>query len=241
MADKYGYLPIFIRCPLRLLESRFNVIGRRVFSGNIVMDSGGAVQAPQPQPGSGPQAGVLVLCTANVCRSAMGAPLLARRLDRLGVTVPVRSAGMLGDGAPPDPAAVTVMAGYGIEIASHRSRVARPADLAQAGLVLAMARENLRYAVVTEPSAWPRAFTLKELIRRGERIGPRAPGEPFAAWLARAHDGRVRASLLGGSAGDDVPDPAGAPLRAYADTAALLDGLMARLAELGWAHAAPPP
>ena len=104
-----------------------------------------------------------------------------------------------------------------------------------------MARENLRYAVVTEPGAWPRAFTLKELIRRGERIGPRPPGEPFAAWLARAHDGRARASLLGDSADDDVPDPAGAPLRAYADTAALLDGLMTRLAELGWAHAAPPP
>jgi protein-tyrosine phosphatase len=203
------------------------------------MDSGDTAQAARPRRDSGPQAGVLVLCTANVCRSAMGAPLLARRLGRLGVTVPVRSAGMLGDGMPPDPVAVTVMAGYGIEIASHRSRAARPDDLAQAGLVLAMARENLRYAVVTEPSAWPRAFTLKELIRRGERIGPRAPGEPFAAWLARAHDGRDRASLLGGSAGDDVPDPTGAPLRAYADTAALLDGLMARLAELGWAHAAP--
>ncbi len=205
------------------------------------MNTGDAVQAARPRPGSGPQAGVLVLCTANVCRSAMAAPLLARRLARLGVTVPVRSAGMLGDGAPPDPVAVTVMAGYGIEIAAHRSHQARPGDLAQAGLVLAMARENLRYAVVTEPSAWPRAFTLKELIRRGERIGPRAPGEPFAAWLARAHDGRDRASLLGGSASDDVPDPTGAPPRAYADTAALLDGLMARLAELGWAHAEPSP
>ncbi|HEX3921215.1 MAG TPA: hypothetical protein VHY31_02920 [Streptosporangiaceae bacterium] len=205
------------------------------------MNSGGAIPAARPPWDAGPQAGVLVLCTANVCRSPMGAPLLARRLDRLGVTVPVRSAGMLGDGMPPDPAAVTVMADYGIEIASHRSRAARPDDLARAGLVLAMARENLRYAVVTEPAAWPRAFTLNELIRRGERIGPRAPGEPFAAWLARAHDGRARASLLGGSADDDVPDPTGAPLRAYADTAALLDGLMTRLAELGWAHAAPPP
>jgi protein-tyrosine phosphatase len=205
------------------------------------MNSGDAVQVARPRQDPGSQAGVLVLCTANVCRSPMGAALLARRLDRLGVPVPVRSSGMLGDGVPPDPAAVAVMAGYGIEIAPHRSRVARPADLAQACLVLAMARENLRYAVVTEPAAWPRAFTLKELIRRGERIGPRAPGEPFAAWLDRAHAGRVRTSLLGDSADDDIPDPTGAPVRAYADTAALLDQLMARLAELGWAHAAPSP
>jgi protein-tyrosine phosphatase len=205
------------------------------------MEPGGTAQAARPRRGSGPQAGVLVLCTANVCRSAMGAPLLARRLARLGVTVPVRSAGMLGDGAPPDPAAVTVMAGYGIEIAAHRSRLARPDDLAQAGLVLAMARENLRYAVVTEPDAWPRAFTLKELIRRAGEIGPRALGEPFPAWLDRAHRGRERASLLGGSVRDDVPDPTGGPAQAYADTAELLDGLMARLAGLGWGHPAPPP
>jgi protein-tyrosine-phosphatase len=148
---------------------------------------------------------------------------------------------MLGDGAPPDPAAISVMASYGVDIAAHRSHLARSGDLAEAGLVLVMARENLRYAVVTEPAAWPHAFTLKELVRRGERIGPRAPGEPFPAWMARAHDGRTRASLLGGSAGDDVPDPSGGPLKAYADTAARLDGLMARLAELGWAHADPSP
>jgi protein-tyrosine phosphatase len=208
------------------------------------MNSGDTPRAAQPRRDADPEnpdPGVLVQCTANVCRSVMGAPLLARRLARLGVTVPVGSAGMRGDGAPPDPAAVTVMAGYGIEIASHRSRRARPGDLAQAGLVLAMARENLRDAVVTEPAAWPRAFTLMELIRRAERTGPRAPGEPFGAWLARAHDRRDRASLLGGSARDDVPDPSGGPLQDYADTAARLDGLMARLAELGWAHAAPPP
>jgi protein-tyrosine-phosphatase len=148
---------------------------------------------------------------------------------------------MLGDGAPPDPVAVTVMAGYGIEIAAHRSRLVRPDDLAQASLVLTMARENLRYAVVTEPGAWPRAFTLKELIRRAEEIGPRAPGEPFPAWVARVHEGRERKSLLGGSARDDVPDPTGGPARDYAATAALLDELMARLAELGWCHAAPAP
>jgi hypothetical protein len=48
-------------------------------------------------------------------------------------------------------------------------------------------------------------------------------------------------SLLGDSLEDDVADPAGGPLRAYADTATLLDRLMARLAELGWAHAEPHP
>ena len=61
--------------------------------------------------------GIVVLCTANVCRSPMAAALLARRLSELGVTARVRSAGMLRGGDPPLPEAVSVMAGYGIDIA----------------------------------------------------------------------------------------------------------------------------
>jgi protein-tyrosine phosphatase len=185
--------------------------------------------------------GIVVLCTANVCRSPMAAALLARRLAVLGVTVPVRSAGMIRCGDPPHPEVVSVMASYGIEISSHSSRVALATDLARASLVLAMARDHLRYAVITEPGVWPRAFTLKELIRRGEQIGPRPPGEPLAEWLFRVHAGRERTSLLGDSVQDDVADPAGGPRRAYAATARLLDHLVMRLAELGWVQAEPHP
>jgi protein-tyrosine phosphatase len=182
-------------------------------------------------------AGIVVLCTANVCRSPMAAALLGQRLSELGVAARVRSAGMLRDGDRPYPEAVSVMARYGIDITRHRSHVARAADLAPASLVLAMARDSLRYAVVTEPGAWPRAFTLRELIRRGGRIGPRPPGEPLASWLSRVHAGRERVALLGDSAEDDIPDPAGGPLGTYADVADLLDRSLTRLAELGWAHA----
>ena len=184
-------------------------------------------------------AGIVVLCTANVCRSPMAAALLARRLAAVGATLPVHSAGMIRGGEPPYPEVISVMASYGTEIASHRSRIVCAADLASASLVLAMARDHLRYAATTEPGAWPRAFTLKELVRRGERIGPRPPGEPLSRWLSRVHAGRERTSLLGASPEDDVADPAGGPLHAYADTAGLLDHLVARLAELGWAHAEP--
>jgi protein-tyrosine phosphatase len=183
------------------------------------------------------KAGIVVLCTANVCRSPMAAALLARRLAAFGMAVPVRSAGMISSGDPPHPEVISVMASYGIEISSHRSRVVCAADLASASLVLAMARDNLRHAAITEPGAWTRAFTLKELVRRGEQIGPRPPAEPFSRWLSRVHAGRERTSLLGDSLDDDVADPAGGPLRAYADTAGLLDRLVTRLTGLGWAHA----
>src|SRR5260370_38744307 len=112
--------------------------GRSAIFGNIEMnDEDGIAHIPaartqRPDPA---EAGILVLCTANVCRSPMAAPLLARRLAALGVTVPVRSAGVIGCGDPPHPEGISVMASHGIETASPRRRLACPADLARAAPV----------------------------------------------------------------------------------------------------------
>src|SRR5260370_35194141 len=88
--------------------------------------------------------GIVVLCTANVCRSPMAAALLARRLSGLGVAARVRSAGMLRSGDPPLPEGISAMAWYGVDITGHRSRVARPAALAPASQGRAMPRVKLR-------------------------------------------------------------------------------------------------
>ena len=177
---------------------------------------------------------VLILCTANVCRSPMAQALLTDRLAALGQAVTVRSGGMLGDGEPPRPEAITAMADYGLDIASHRSRRVTTDDLERADLTLAVARENLRYAIVTAPAIWPRAFTIAELVRRGQATGRRLPGESLADWLARTHAGRERAALLGDSRADDVADPTGGPQRGYTETAAILGGLADRLVRLCW-------
>jgi len=180
---------------------------------------------------------ILVLCTANVCRSPMAAALLARELAARGVLARVRSAGMLGGGGAPPAEVVTVLAGHGLDVTGHRGRVVTAGDLARADLILALAREHLRHAVVVDPDAWPRAFTLRELVRRGEPAGPRGPAEPLAGWLARVHAGRSRLALLGDSAQDDVADPMGGPPSGYERTAAELRQLAGRLADFGW----PPP
>ena len=179
-------------------------------------------------------AGILLLCTANICRSAMTEPLLAARLAAFGVAVPVRSAGTTGAVGAPPPGAVTAMAARGHDISGHRSRTVQAADLAGADLILGMTREHVRQAVVLAPAAWPRTFTLKELVRRGRPIGPRLPGEPLAGWLARAGHGRDRRELLGGSGDDDVADPFGGPAQQYEFTADLLDQLTGELADLCW-------
>lgn len=193
--------------------------------------------------GSAAPATVLVLCSANQCRSPMAAALLTRWLPAPSGPASVRSAGLLEDGllhegeAPP-PEAIAALAGYGLDISLHRSRRVTAADLSAADLVLGMSRAHVRHAVVIAPETWPRAFTLKEMLRRGAQAGPRSPGEPLADWLRRVHEGRERAALLGDSPADDVADPTGGPPEAYADTAALLDQLAGQLAGLCWGLAA---
>jgi protein-tyrosine-phosphatase len=169
----------------------------------------------------------------------MAEALLMRRLGTRRIPVVVRSAGLLHEGLlpqgdPPPPGPISALVPYGLEISGHRSRQATVTDLAWADLILGMGREHVRHAVVTAPDTWPHAFTLKELVRRGEEVGPAKPGEPLADWLGRVHEGRERGALLGDSPVDDVADPMGGPPRAYAETAALLDELTGRLAWLCW-------
>jgi protein-tyrosine phosphatase len=176
-----------------------------------------------------PVPSILVVCTANRCRSVMTQALL---MLRLGAAARVRSAGLLERGLPPPPETVAAMAGYGLDVAGHRSRIVTAGELRSADLVLAMAREHVRHAVVAEPPVWPRTFTLKELLRRGGQIGRREPGESLTSWLARVHDGRDRSALLGDSPEDDVADPAGGPPQAHVLTAAELDRLLSELVGL---------
>ena len=104
----------------------------------------------------------------------------------------------------------------------------------EADLVLAMAREHVREAVVLVPEAFPRTFTLKELVRRGSQIGARQPAEPLDRWLAQAHAGRTTRDLMGTSPEDDVADPIGQPRPAYERMVNDLNSLIDRLTWLVW-------
>lgn len=167
----------------------------------------------------------------------MAAALLERHLGSLGVPVHVGSAGLMAPGYAPPPEAVEAMASRGLDTTTHRSRRLGPEDLARADVVVAMAREHVREAVLMLASAWPRAFTLKELVRRGEEAGRRPPGQDLGEWLDKLHAGRSRTDLLGSSPLDDVADPIGGSRGDYEATADELDDLTARLAELAWSHA----
>lgn len=164
----------------------------------------------------------------------MAEAFLRRRLEQTGVEARVHSAGLLHDGWPAPPEAVSAVSAMGYDTSRHRSTKMTRDLVAGADLVLCMAREHLREAVLACPDAWPRAFTIKELVRRAEQAGPRPAGQPFDEWLAKVHAGRDRSELVGSSDDDDVADPIGLGEDAYRRTAAELDGLVERLVALGW-------
>ena len=162
---------------------------------------------------------------------------LRRRLDEVGEPATITSAGRLFDGVPVTSDGLAALRAMGIDASPHRSRRLSPAIAGQADLILAMAREHVRDAVVLDQELWPRTFTLKELVRRGSAVGPRSPNQPFDEWLAKVHAGRARSDALGASPDDDVADPIGGGPEVFRATAAELDDLTARLVELAWAHA----
>ncbi len=180
---------------------------------------------------------ILLVCTANMCRSPMAEGLLKADLASLCIRASVKSAGALEGGRPAAPDAVAAMAERGVEISSHRSHQLTAEDLVETDLILCLAREHVREVVLLDPSAWPRTFTLKELVRRGESVGQRAPSQPLDEWLAKVHVGRERADLLGASLTDDVSDPIGGPRAGFEAAANEMAGLLDRVVDLIWGAA----
>lgn len=180
-----------------------------------------------------------MVCTANQCRSPMAAALLSDHLREAGVEATVGSAGLLEGGAPATAHGVAVMEARGLDTSAHCSRRLAPEILARADLVVAMERQHVREVALVCPPAWPRAFTLKELVRRGGQAGPRAPGQTLDEWLDKVHAGRMRSDLLGSSPLDDIADPVGGTRAEYEETAAELDQLTADLVALAWGKEGP--
>lgn len=158
---------------------------------------------------------------------AMG--LLGHKLAQVGQAATIVSAGLLQSGQPASENGVATLRDRGIDISHHRSTQMTREHVSGADLIIAMERRHLREAVVLDPSSFAIAFTLKELARRAEAIGPRLESESVDAWLRRASAGRRPADLMGVAPDDDVEDPIGRPKREYEKTADELDALLDRV------------
>jgi protein-tyrosine phosphatase len=181
-----------------------------------------------------PGLNILVVCTANQCRSPMAAALLEREFARYAVPVLVHSAGTMA--VPDIPAtddAIAVMKEDGLDISTHRSRPVAAGEIDTADLVVTMTRAQLRDVATRSPAAFSRLFTLKELARRAQER-PRTDGEEIGDWTTRLGAGRRTTDLLGDDAADDVEDPIGHPAEFYTEVARELAVATSSVVDAGW-------
>ena len=172
---------------------------------------------------------VLHVCTGNICRSPMAERLMREGLrDRLGAAATdflIESAGTWGHtGSPMEPFALSTLVAAGVDGADFRARELLAEHVAGADLVLGATREHRAAAVVLQPRAAARTFTLREFARLCAAIDPaelptgdRAERARALVRLAAAQRGLVRPDR---PADDDLDDPYQAPEAVFATCAA---------------------
>ncbi|KDR94803.1 protein-tyrosine phosphatase [Peptoclostridium litorale DSM 5388] len=110
---------------------------------------------------------ILFICTGNTCRSPMAEFFLKTIIkdSEHDLDIGVHSAGIATvDGLSATDNAVAAMKEYGIDISSHRSKVASEKLLCSANLILTMSRVH-KDAILTLPKyRGKKIYTLKEFL-----------------------------------------------------------------------------
>lgn len=109
---------------------------------------------------------ILIVCTANICRSPMAEALLRRRLQDAGLSREwqVGSAGTWAqEGIPASETGVLVLSKRGLDISRHRSRVVRPHLMREADLVLTMTAGHAEALQAEFPQERGKVFLLSEM------------------------------------------------------------------------------
>ncbi len=145
---------------------------------------------------------VLVVCSANVCRSPLAARLLSASLE-----VPVTSAGSRARAGSP----ACHVSNFSMD---HRAVRLEAAHVRGATLVLGAAREHRSAAVALVPSAQTRSFTLLQAARLASWVSAQGVAAPTGlsaserlAWWVEELDAARGDAPRGEAADDDLPDP----------------------------------
>jgi protein-tyrosine phosphatase len=156
---------------------------------------------------------ILVVCTANVCRSPVAAMMLDKALLERGIDAIVESAGFLEPGQTACATMTNFGGELGLDLSFHRSRPVDSFVIGDANLVLAMERRHARDLMVSFDIGFERVFTIGGLLTQAVSTPPM--GEGLDEWLARIAKCRSYSEFLGSNYDDDVVDPHGESKRIH--------------------------
>jgi low molecular weight protein-tyrosine phosphatase len=187
---------------------------------------------------------VLLVCTGNICRSALAERLGRAYLDQaLGAdagTVKLSSAGVravVGSAMHPDSA--LVLRGFGGDPADFRARQLIDDMAIDADLTLTMTRQHRRDVLRMAPRALARTFTLQEAADLVALLGDDVdvPGGGLAERSRQlVHLMAAARSRRQSGEADDIRDPIGLPVEVHQEVgeaiAAALIPVLVRIASL---------
>ncbi len=177
---------------------------------------------------------VLIVCTANQCRSPMAEVLLRDAAAGLGLDWVVRSAGTRAvEGRPMHPKAHDVLVERGHDPSDWTSHELTPQLVETADLVLTAEAAHRSQVVTLVPASLTRSFLLLQFARLATQVAPlpKATGVDTGRQLmtavldARAHLQPVPAGS------EDIEDPIGRRRRAFRACADTLDAAVATILE----------
>jgi protein-tyrosine phosphatase len=179
-------------------------------------------------PGMGDEFHIVIVCTANICRSPMAEAMIRQALRAYGpdaAPITVESAGVYGhEGSPIAPGSAAALNALGIEDDGHRGRLLTPAIVGAADLVLTMEEGHRAAILAGSPEARDKTFVLREFARLAGGEAPPADAGVAARARALVTAAGRRRTVLPWAGVDDVPDPYGGPGEGYHACAALLLG-----------------
>lgn len=155
---------------------------------------------------------LLVVCTANQCRSPMGEVIARAMLDERGIPSRVTSAGTHAlDGTKATDGAEMTARRLGLDLSAHQSRPVTAELVADADLVVAMERRHVVDLVIEYSAPFVSVYTLPELAQLAAP-SLRQAEEGLADWLVRISHDRDPASSL---RAPEIADPIGRSMRRY--------------------------
>jgi protein-tyrosine phosphatase len=174
---------------------------------------------------------VLMVCTANYCRSPIAEQLLTAAADaRCGTgSWAVSSAGTAAYSVRPiHEFSAQVLTDRGVYTPGHRSRLLDAAMLRSTDLVLTATREHRSAVVRLLPAAIGRTFTMLQFARLAALVPPLHGDDGAELGRRLVVEAKAARPLLQPvpPEEDDLPDPMGRPLAEFERCAARLDAVV---------------
>lgn len=158
---------------------------------------------------------LLLVCTANQCRSPLAEFLLRRAARDRGLGWRVGSAGTHAPmGMPMHPHAQQLLSSRGFEIDGWYTRMVDDGLLDSSDLILTATRQHSSYLLGVRPELRTRMFPLRRFARMVERVR-RTGGWSAADDLGTLLNLLRGTGMPGADEEDDLADPVGQPYRRF--------------------------